>query len=158
MNQITFRWENYAKGVHEKKYREWKDDAGLYYTTKRPQDAGKFRTPPLRYVAFTAPYMHAGQFFTLEEVIDFYNDGGGENEFTERYGNKTPILKPLDLSDEEKEALRDVVQARTTDFSFPVVTDMDFGHTAPQFTLPLGCVARIDSEARVFEVLEPAVV
>jgi cytochrome c peroxidase len=105
MNQITFRWENYAKGVHEKKYREWKDDAGLYYTTKRPQDAGKFRTPPLRYLAFTAPYMHAGQFFTLEEVVDFYNDGGGENEFTERYGNKTPILKPLDLSDEEKEAL-----------------------------------------------------
>jgi cytochrome c peroxidase len=105
MNQITFRWENYAKGVHEKKYREWKDDAGLYYTTKRPQDAGKFRTPPLRYVAFTAPYMHAGQFFTLEEVIDFYNEGGGDNEFTERYANKTPILKPLDLSDEEKEAL-----------------------------------------------------
>ena len=105
MNQITFRWENYAKGVHEKKYREWKDDAGLYYGTKRPQDAGKFRTPPLRYVAFTAPYMHAGQFFTLEEVIDFYNDGGGENEFTERYGNKTPILEPLNLSDEEKEAL-----------------------------------------------------
>jgi cytochrome c peroxidase len=105
MNQITFRWENYAKGVHEKKYREWKDDAGLYYTTKRPQDAGKFRTAPLRYVAFTAPYMHAGQFFTLEEVIDFYNEGGGANEFTERYGNKTPILKPLDLSDEEKQAL-----------------------------------------------------
>jgi cytochrome c peroxidase len=105
MNQITFRWENYAKGVHEKKYREWKDDAGLYYTTKRPQDAGKFRTPPLRYIAFTAPYMHAGQFFTLEEVVDFYNDGGGNNEFTERYGNKTTILKPLNLSDEEKEAL-----------------------------------------------------
>jgi cytochrome c peroxidase len=105
MNQITFRWENYAKGVHEKKYREWKDDAGLYYGTKRTQDAGKFRTPPLRYVAFTAPYMHAGQFFTLEEVIDFYDEGGGDNEFTERYGNKTPILEPLDLSDEEKEAL-----------------------------------------------------
>ena len=105
LNQITFRWENYAKGVHEKKYREWKDDAGLYYTTKRPQDAGKFRTAPLRYVAFTAPYMHAGQFFTLEEVIDFYDEGGGENEFTERYSNKTPILEPLNLSDEEKEAL-----------------------------------------------------
>ena len=105
MNQITFRWENYAKGVHEKKYREWKDDAGLYYTTKRPQDAGKFRTPPLRYIAFTAPYMHAGQLFTLEEVVDFYNEGGGTNEFTERYGNKTSILEPLDLNDEEKEAL-----------------------------------------------------
>ncbi len=105
LNQITFRWENYAKGVHEKSYREWKDDAGIYYTTKRKKDAGKFRTPPLRYIAFTAPYMHAGQFYTLEEVIDFYNEGGGDNEFTKRYGNKTKILKPLNLSDEEKEAL-----------------------------------------------------
>ena len=49
--------------------------------------------------------MHAGQFFTLEEVIDFYNDGGGKNEFTARYGNKTKLLKPLKLSDKEKEAL-----------------------------------------------------
>jgi len=105
MNQITFRWENYAKGVPEPYYREWKDDAGLYYTTKRIQDAGKFRTQPLRYLKYTAPYMHAGQFFTLEEVVDFYNEGGGENFFTERYGTKTQILKPLDLSDEEKEAL-----------------------------------------------------
>ncbi len=105
MNQISFRWENYAKGVYEKRYREWKDDAGVYFTTKRIKDAGKFRTQPLRYLAYTAPYMHAGQFFTLEEVVDFYNDGGGENQFTEQYGNKTKILKPLNLSDEEKEAL-----------------------------------------------------
>ncbi|MCP4701525.1 MAG: cytochrome-c peroxidase [Gammaproteobacteria bacterium] len=105
INQITFRWENYAKGVHEKKYREWKDDAGVYYTTKRPNDAGKFRTQPLRYLRYTAPYMHGGQFFTLEEVVDFYNDGGGENQFTKTYGNKTKILKPLNLSDDEKEAL-----------------------------------------------------
>lgn len=105
LNQITFRWENYAKGVYETRYRNWKDDAGLYYTTKRIQDAGKLRTAPLRYIKYTAPYMHAGQFFTLEEVIDFYNEGGGENEFTKSIGNKTKILKPLDLSDEEKESL-----------------------------------------------------
>ncbi len=105
MNQIAYRWENYAKGVYEKRYREWKDDAGVYYTTKRIKDAGKFRTQPLRYLAYTAPYMHAGQFFTLEEVVDFYNEGGGENQFTKQYGNKTKILKPLNLNDEEKEAL-----------------------------------------------------
>ena len=105
LNTITYRFELYAKGVHEDYYREFKDDLGLYFTTKRPSDMGKFRTQPLRYLAYTAPYMHAGQFYTLEEVIDFYNDGGGENEFTERVGNKTPILKPLNLSDEEKEAL-----------------------------------------------------
>lgn len=105
MNTITYRFELYAKGVHEKYYREFKDDLGLYFDTKRPKDMGKFRTAPLRYLKYTAPYMHAGQFFTLEEVIDFYNDGGGENEMTKRKGNKTKILKPLNLSDDEKEAL-----------------------------------------------------
>jgi len=108
INTVTFRWESYAKGVYEKYYREWKDDAGLYYTSKRLKDAGKFRTQPLRYLIYTAPYMHGGQFFTLEEVIDFYNEGGGDNEFTDGshgFNNKTPILKPLNLSDEEKEAL-----------------------------------------------------
>ncbi len=105
VNQITFRFELYAKGVHEKYYREFKDDLGVYFSTKRPQDMGRFRTQPLRYLIYTAPYMHAGQFFTLEEVVEFYNDGGGENEMTERVGNKTAILKPLNLTDEEMEAL-----------------------------------------------------
>jgi len=108
LNTVTFRWEAYAKGVHEKYYRDWKDDAGLYYSTKRPTDVGKHRTAPLRYLAYTAPYMHAGQFYTLEEVIDFYDEGGGDNEFTDgTHGleNKTPILKPLKLNDDEKESL-----------------------------------------------------
>ncbi|MBT6827884.1 MAG: hypothetical protein HOA58_00055 [Rhodospirillaceae bacterium] len=105
LNTITFRFELYAKGSHEKYYRDFKDDPGLYFTTKRPSDMGKFRTPPLRYVLFTAPYMHAGQFYTLEEVVDFYNEGGGDNDMTAYAGSKTPILKPLNLSDEEKEAL-----------------------------------------------------
>jgi cytochrome c peroxidase len=89
-------------------YRNFKDDAGLYYTTKLKGDMGKFRTPSLRYIKYTAPYMHNGTFFTLEEVIDFYDQGGGTNEFTDgTHGvrNKTSILKPLNLTDEEKEAL-----------------------------------------------------
>lgn len=105
LNQITFRWEIYQKGIHEQKYREFKDDPGLYHSSGRAQDAGKFRTAPLRYIKHTAPYMHAGQFFTLEEVIDFYDQGGGENEFTKRFGNKAKALKPLKLSADEKEAL-----------------------------------------------------
>ena len=108
MHQITFRFEQYAKGVHEKLYRALKDDAGLYYTTKKKMDMGKFRTPSLRYIKYTAPYMHNGAFATLEEVIDFYNGGGGENEFTDGthgVSNKTPILKPLGLDAEEKAAL-----------------------------------------------------
>lgn len=105
MNEITFRFELYAKGSHEKYYREFKDDMGLYFTTKNPKDMGKFRTQPLRYLLYTAPYMHAGQFYTLEEVVDFYDEGGGHNEFTELKGNKSKILKPLGLTDDEKEAL-----------------------------------------------------
>jgi cytochrome c peroxidase len=100
--QITFRYEQYAKGVTEKMYRSIKDDAGLYYRTKQKADKGKFRTPPLRYTAYTAPYMHNGSLYELSELIDFYNDGGGTNEFS---ANKTPLLKPLGLSDEEKEDL-----------------------------------------------------
>jgi len=105
LNQITFRWQLYQKGIDEKKYREFKDDPGLYHSTARAQDAGKFRTAPLRYLKYTGPYGHAGQFLTLEDVIDFYDKGGGENEFTKRYGNKAKALKPLNLSKDEKEAL-----------------------------------------------------
>lgn len=100
--QITFRYEQYAKGVTEKMYRTIKDDAGLYYRTKQKRDKGKFRTPPLRYTAYTAPYMHNGKFFDFEEVVDFYNEGGGTNEFA---ASKSRLLKPLGLSDQEKEDL-----------------------------------------------------
>jgi len=101
--QITFRYEQYAKGVTQKMYRTIKDDAGLYYRTKQKRDMGKFRTPPLRYTMYTAPYMHNGAFWDLEEVVQFYNAGGGENIFTDgSFGkNKTKLIKPLNLSDEE---------------------------------------------------------
>ena len=107
MAQVTFRYEQYAKGVTEELYRKVKDDAGLYYRTKMTADMGKFRTAPLRYTAYTAPFMHNGKFFDFEEVVDFYNDGGGDNEFTDGTlaSNKTPLLKPLNLTDDEKEDL-----------------------------------------------------
>ncbi len=102
--QITFRYEQYAKGVTEELYRKIKDDAGLYYRTKEKSDMGKFRTPPLRYTAYTAPYMHNGSFFDFDEIVEFYNEGGGSNEFTDGVlaKNKTRLLKKLGLSDEEK--------------------------------------------------------
>ncbi|MCP5073193.1 MAG: cytochrome-c peroxidase [Rhodobacteraceae bacterium] len=107
MAQVTFRYQQYAKGTTEEMYRKIKDDAGLYYRTKEKADMGKFRTQPLRYMEYTAPYMHNGMFFDLEEIVDFYNDGGGDNEFTDgtMASNKTPLLKPLNLTDEEKEDL-----------------------------------------------------
>lgn len=67
------------------------------------------------------------------------------------------VGRPMGYTPEQRQELRDVIGERTRAFRFPVITDMDFGHTSPQFTLPLGCRARIDSQSRTFEVMEGAV-
>lgn len=105
--QITFRYEQYAKGVTEDIYRTTKTDLGLYYVTKRPQDMGKFRTPMLRYLLYTAPYMHNGAFYTLEEVVQFYNEGGGQDQISENFdfGTKTELIQPLGLTETEQRQL-----------------------------------------------------
>jgi cytochrome c peroxidase len=46
-----------------------------FSVTGRPQDVGKYKTPTLRNIALTAPYMHDGRFATLEEVVEFYSTG-----------------------------------------------------------------------------------
>jgi cytochrome c peroxidase len=53
-----------------------RDNQGLYELTHRPRDMGKFRTPSLRNVALTAPYMHDGSIASLDEVLDHYAAGG----------------------------------------------------------------------------------
>ncbi len=68
------------------------------------------------------------------------------------------VGRPMRYTDEEKHALRERILERTQAYDFPVITDMDFGHTAPQFTLPLGCTARIDSTYQRFEILESAAI
>ena len=67
--------------------------------TGRAADRGLFKTPTLREVARTSPYMHDGSKRTLDEVIDFYNDGGRPNP------NLDPQIRSLTLSVEEKRAL-----------------------------------------------------
>ena len=96
--QITFRFELYAKGSTEKMYRTTKDDPGLYFRTKDAHHKGRFRTPSLRYTKYTYPYMHNGMLETLRDVVEFYNAGGGENEFA---ATKSPLIQPLGLSDAE---------------------------------------------------------
>ncbi|QDE86650.1 cytochrome-c peroxidase [Myxococcus xanthus] len=72
---------------------------------------GAFRTPSLRNVALTAPYMHTGAQATLEEVIDFYNEGGdAAGSFV---GQKTVTIVPLELTNEEKRALVTLLQSMT---------------------------------------------
>jgi len=50
-------------------------DQGRYLVTGDPADMGKFRSPTLRNIALTAPYMHDNRYATLEDVIDFYSTG-----------------------------------------------------------------------------------
>jgi cytochrome c peroxidase len=64
-------------------------DTGRYAVTKREDDRGAFRTPSLRNVALTAPYMHDGSLKTLKEVVDFYVRGGNANP------NLDTQIKPL---------------------------------------------------------------
>lgn len=70
-------------------------DEGKARATHRAEDVGKFKTPTLRNIQLTAPYMHDGSIASLEEVIAFYNRGG------EVHFNKDPRIHPLNLSDQE---------------------------------------------------------
>ena len=86
-----------AKLFHYEDYRGLKDDPGRYLVTKKKQDWKAFRTPTLRDISKTAPYMHNGIFKTLEEVIAFHDMGGGK-------GNRE--LKPTGLTGDEKRYLK----------------------------------------------------
>jgi len=109
LRQITLRYQHLIRGVPEKVYRTADRDLGLYYTTKQEQDKGKFRTPSLRELQYTAPYMHNGVFFTLEEVIDFYDKGGGDDP------GKSALLRPLRLTEQEKKDLLAFLLALSSD-------------------------------------------
>jgi len=89
------------------------NDAGLYEISKKESDKGKFKTPGLRNVAVTAPYMHNGMFKTLEEVIDFYDT---PNQVIPGAFNRDTLLKePLRLTQEEKADLKSFLEALTDD-------------------------------------------
>jgi len=71
------------------------NDLGYYEISQNPADRWAYKTPSLRNVALSAPYMHNGSLSTLEEVVRFYNQGGVANE------NLSPSIKPLGLSDQD---------------------------------------------------------
>jgi cytochrome c peroxidase len=75
-------------------------DAGRHAVTHQDADRGRFKTPTLRGLAHTAPYMHDGSLKTLQDVVEFYNRGGVKNP------NLDPAMTPLGLS---KEEVRDLV-------------------------------------------------
>ena len=82
-------------------------DVGRYEITRDPKDRWAYKTPSLRNVALTAPYMHDGSLPTLEAVIEFYGRGGIDNP------EKSPLVTPLRLTAEERGALAAFLRALT---------------------------------------------
>lgn len=79
-------------------------DQGRYEVNPVPEMRNAFRTPTVRNIQFTKPYMHNGVFSTLEEVINFYDAGGGQGRGLD-IPNQTLSADSLKLSAEEKEVL-----------------------------------------------------
>jgi len=77
----------------------WGRDAGRFGVTGQPWDRGRFKTPSLRNVTLTAPYMHDGSVNTLEAVVDFYDRGGRRNS------NLDPAIRPLRLTSDQRSDL-----------------------------------------------------
>jgi cytochrome c peroxidase len=74
-------------------------DVGRFAVTRNPKDWGAFKTPTLREIEHTAPYMHDGSLKTLDDVAEFYNKGGIPNK------NLDERIKPLHLADQDKSDL-----------------------------------------------------
>lgn len=107
-------------------------DLGLYEITGDPGDGWKYKTPTLRNVALTAPYMHDGSLATLENVVRFYNRGGIRNNLLD------PLIKPLGLSDGDINDLSEFLRALTGDNVDAILADA--------FAAPVGNVTTSSAE------------
>lgn len=88
-----------------------KPDLGRFEITKEEKDRGAFKTPTLRNVALSAPFMHDGSQKTLEEVVEWYNKGGHKNDWL------SDKMKPLNLTPEEsKDLVSFMTEGLTGDF------------------------------------------
>ena len=89
----------------------WRDgrltDEGRFAVTGNERDRGAFKTPTLRELARTAPYMHDGSIATIEGVVDFYSEGGRQNPYLD------PEIRPRHFTPEEKRALATFLRTLT---------------------------------------------
>lgn len=96
-----------------------KPDPGRFAVTKVQMNLGAFKTPTLRNVALSAPYMHNGMYKTLEEVIEHYDRGGDDKT------NLDPQMKPLALTVQEKkdlvEFMKSLTDVRPITVTYPVL-------------------------------------
>jgi cytochrome c peroxidase len=89
-------------------------ELGRFAVTENPTEVGSFKTPTLRNVALTQPYMHDGSLETLEDVVDFYNNGGRVKEDDPVSGFQSGGIRPLNLTDQEKQDLVEFMKALTS--------------------------------------------
>ncbi len=82
-------------------------DLGRFEASGKDEDRGRFKTPTLRNLASTRPYVHDGSLATLREVVEFYSRGGTPNL------NLDPLMKPLDLSENDIQSLVYFLEALT---------------------------------------------
>jgi cytochrome c peroxidase len=100
-------------------------DLGRYHMTKEKEDRGRFRTPSLRNVSLTPPYMHDGRFATLEEVLAFYEKGGLANN------NLDAELKAVQLTASERADLIAFLHSLTSEVTFQKETNRSAQNVRP---------------------------
>jgi len=101
-------FHNIGLTYYKRKY----EDLGRYEVTKKPEDVGRFRTPSLRDVMHTDPWMHNGLFWNMTGLLNMYNSGMQMNSATPEqkaadplYPLTDPLLRPLNLT---KSEIRDI--------------------------------------------------
>ncbi|WP_213804046.1 cytochrome c peroxidase [Granulicella sp. dw_53] len=98
------KFHNIGEGVGDE---DTFKDVGRYHETRRETDQGAFKTPTLRNVANTAPYMHDGALKTLKQVVDFYAGGGNSNPYLDKE------IRVIQLSGQERSDLMEFLKSLT---------------------------------------------
>jgi cytochrome c peroxidase len=112
------------------------NDLGLYLITQDPGDRWKIRTPSLRNVELSGPYMHNGQLATLRDVVEFYNEGGVKEVGKMKNETISPLMFPLNLSKQEVDDLVEFLKSLTGSNMDTLVMDA--------FAAPIGEVSLKD--------------
>lgn len=103
MHQKVLKFD--AKRTKNADWESITTDPGRYLITHQESDWGRFKTPTLRNLADTAPYMHDGRYWSLDQVIGYYDRGGDGAR------NQDPRIRPLNLNDQENKDLKAFLSA-----------------------------------------------
>lgn len=123
-------------------------DLGRYEISKARADKGAFRTPSLRNVAKTAPYMHDGRMHSLREVIDYYSQGPAQNPFLDRQ------LHALNLAEAEKADLIAFLESLTGVVTYAPLLGERAGRAERGARPPVEVVAGADGSANHGKAIE----